>query len=127
MQIYIHRNGQKFGPYSVEDANGYISSGNLTAADLAWYDGAADWMPLGQVPGIVAGATRPSAPATSVAQPPVAPVGAGAARSPAPAVWGEGKVRRSAAADYATVKKFKRQLGAKNMMYGALCASAALS
>jgi hypothetical protein len=52
MQLYIHRDGQQFGPYSVEDVRGYLASGNLLAEDLAWHEGAADWTPLAQVVGL---------------------------------------------------------------------------
>ncbi len=118
MQIYIHRNGQKFGPYSVEDANGYISSGNLHATDLAWYDGAADWLPLGQVPGVIAGATPPPAPVAAVTHPPVPP--AGAALHPAPPVPARNPAGQVNLVDAATLKAYKRKMGSRNMLYGAL-------
>jgi hypothetical protein len=54
MPIYIHRDGQQLGPYSVEQARDYLESGNLVADDLAWYDDAEDWVPLAQVPGVAA-------------------------------------------------------------------------
>ena len=53
MPIYIHRDGQQFGPFSVEQARDYLESGNLVAEDLAWFDGAPEWMPLGQIPGLL--------------------------------------------------------------------------
>jgi hypothetical protein len=49
MQIYIHREGQQFGPYSVEQARDYVGTGNLLAEDLAWHEGAANWAPLAGV------------------------------------------------------------------------------
>jgi len=49
MEIYIHRDGQQFGPYSVEQTRDYIASGNLTPDDLAWHEGVTDWVPLAQV------------------------------------------------------------------------------
>jgi GYF domain 2 len=52
MQIFIHRDGQQYGPYPIERVPGYIASGDLLPSDLAWHEGAADWMPLGQVPGV---------------------------------------------------------------------------
>jgi len=52
MQIYIHRDGQQFGPYSLEQAQDYLRSGDLLAEDLAWHEGAADWMPLAGVVGV---------------------------------------------------------------------------
>jgi uncharacterized RDD family membrane protein YckC len=52
MQIHINRDGQNYGPYSLDEARQYLASGNLTATDLAWFEGAPGWMPLSQVPGM---------------------------------------------------------------------------
>jgi len=49
MQLYITRNGQQFGPYSIEEVRNHLSSGEMMSTDLAWHHGAADWMPLTQV------------------------------------------------------------------------------
>jgi hypothetical protein len=49
MQIHIHRDGQQYGPYSLEQAREYLAAGNLLKSDLAWYDGAQDWVPLSQL------------------------------------------------------------------------------
>ena len=68
MQIYIHRDGQQFGPYSVEEAKNYVASGSLLADDLAWHEGAADWAPLAQVVGVVS--ADPSPPAATPEQEP---------------------------------------------------------
>lgn len=52
MMIHISRDGQQFGPYTLEDAQAHLASGALLATDQAWYEGAPDWMPLDQVPGV---------------------------------------------------------------------------
>ena len=49
MQIYIHRDGQQFGPYSAEQARDFLAAGNLLPGDLAWHDGAPNWVPLSEV------------------------------------------------------------------------------
>ncbi|HWB60892.1 MAG TPA: DUF4190 domain-containing protein [Chthoniobacteraceae bacterium] len=54
MQILIYRNGQQSGPFSPEQIKAQLASGALQPGDLAWYEGAADWMPLSSVPGIAA-------------------------------------------------------------------------
>jgi uncharacterized RDD family membrane protein YckC len=54
MQIYIFKEGQQFGPYSLELVNACIANGTFQLSDRAWYQGAADWAPLATVPGIVA-------------------------------------------------------------------------
>ena len=53
MQIHIHRDGQDFGPYTLEQVNQYLIDGSVVASDMAWYDGAPDWIPLPKVPGVV--------------------------------------------------------------------------
>jgi len=65
MQIFIHRDGQQYGPYPIERVPGYIASGDLLPSDLAWHDGATDWMPLAQVTGVA-----PKAPAPKPVAPP---------------------------------------------------------
>jgi hypothetical protein len=52
MMIHISRDGEQFGPYTLEDANAFLAQGSLLATDQAWYEGAPDWMPLTGVPGI---------------------------------------------------------------------------
>ena len=52
MRIYTYHAGQKSGPTSLEDVQSKIQSGALSQTDLAWYEGLADWIPLGQVPGL---------------------------------------------------------------------------
>jgi hypothetical protein len=52
MEIYIHRDGEQFGPYSVEQTRDYMASGNLLPGDLAWHEGATDWVPLANLDGI---------------------------------------------------------------------------
>ena len=62
MQIYITRDGQRLGPYSVEDVNAQLAAGTVSATDLAWYEGIPSWIPLSSIAGISAGAgTTPGA------------------------------------------------------------------
>lgn len=60
MEIFITRDGQQFGPYTLDDVNAYLASGELSGDDLGWHDGAADWLPLRTMEGVVA--PRSSAP-----------------------------------------------------------------
>jgi hypothetical protein len=53
MKITIHRDGRNFGPYSLEQANAMLASGQVAATDLAWAEGTPDWVPLGRVPGMI--------------------------------------------------------------------------
>jgi len=55
MEIYLSIQGQRQGPLSLEQINDGVRRGAFSAdAALAWYEGAASWMPLRQVPGVVA-------------------------------------------------------------------------
>jgi len=56
MNIHVDRNGERFGPYSLEEVNRYLAEGTLLPSDLGWYEGAENWAPLDQIEGIIAGA-----------------------------------------------------------------------
>ena len=71
MQIHISRDGKQFGPYPLEAVQRYLQSGQLVLTDLAWYEGATDWTPLSEVPGVQIPAESPPLPS-----PPVPAVGA---------------------------------------------------
>ena len=51
MNIYIHKDGTQYGPYSLEQVQQYIQQGAFTLQDQACHDGQ-NWIPLSQVPGI---------------------------------------------------------------------------
>lgn len=84
MQIYVGKNGQQLGPFSLEEVNRKLADGTFAASDLAWYEGAAGWAPLSRVAGVVippAAAVTPvptpvPSPASGPLQPavPIAPV-----------------------------------------------------
>jgi hypothetical protein len=52
MQIFIQHNGQQTGPFPIEAVLAGLRNGLYQPADLAWYEGAAGWLPLSTVPGI---------------------------------------------------------------------------
>jgi len=52
VNITVSRNGQQFGPYTVEQATAYFLSGHLSHADLAWQEGASKWVPLSIILGL---------------------------------------------------------------------------
>src|SRR3954465_12502730 len=81
MQIYVGKNGQQLGPFSLEEVNQKLADGSFSATDLGWYEGAAGWAPLSSVPGVRVPAAPPvtpqsrSTPAPAPTQPAVpAPV-----------------------------------------------------
>ena len=50
MQIYVSKDGQQYGPYTVEQLRQYVQQGNFTTADHACYDGQ-NWVTIAEVPG----------------------------------------------------------------------------
>ncbi len=70
MMIHVMRDGQQFGPYTLEDVNAYLAQGTLLPTDQAWYEGAPDWMLITQVPGVAPpGAPAPVPAATAAVDP----------------------------------------------------------
>jgi hypothetical protein len=62
MLYHVTRNGQSYGPYTLEDLQRYVSSGNVLLTDLAKSDEMPEWKPVSEVLG------------TSMPQASVAPV-----------------------------------------------------
>jgi GYF domain 2 len=52
MLYHVSRNGQNYGPYTLEDLHKYVASGNITPADLAKSDDMAEWVPVSQILGM---------------------------------------------------------------------------
>ena len=48
MEIHICRDGEKFGPYPRALTHFYLREGMLSADDLCWHKGLAEWRPLGE-------------------------------------------------------------------------------
>jgi hypothetical protein len=62
MQYHVSRNGQTYGPYTLEDLQRYVTSGNVLPTDLAKGDDMPDWLPVAQIlniPGQVAAPAPP--------------------------------------------------------------------
>lgn len=49
MQIYLARNNEQAGPYSLEQVNQMLASGQVVLTDLAWHEGMREWKPLGDL------------------------------------------------------------------------------
>ncbi len=53
MQIFIHRDNQQQGPFTVDEINDRLRSGAVIASGtFAWYEGCSGWMTLDRVPGL---------------------------------------------------------------------------
>lgn len=48
MQIYIHRNNQQLGPFTEVEIKAQLASGVTSLQDHVWWEGQANWIPLGQ-------------------------------------------------------------------------------
>jgi hypothetical protein len=88
MQIFVGKNGQQLGPFSLEEVNRKLADGSFAGSDLAWYEGAAGWAPLSSVAGVV---IPPVAAATPV--PALVPA---AAPKPAPVMPAPAPIRPNA-------------------------------
>ena len=49
MHLYISRNGEQNGPYTLEEVQGYLAEGILLPDDLAWHEGLEGWISLGEL------------------------------------------------------------------------------
>ena len=78
MEIHVARNGEKFGPYSPDVVRTWLAAGKLNINDMVWYNGLAQWVPLGTV---LAGLPRGSVPPPPAPLASVAPAKSGLARA----------------------------------------------
>ncbi len=51
MHYQVSRNGQTYGPYTLEDLQRYVASGNVLPTDLAKSEEMPDWIPVSQLLG----------------------------------------------------------------------------
>jgi hypothetical protein len=49
MSYQVSRNGQTYGPYTLEDLQRYVTSGNIAPTDLAKSEDMPDWLPVSQI------------------------------------------------------------------------------
>lgn len=60
MTYQVSRNGQMYGPYTLEDLQRYVASGNVLPTDLAKSEAMPDWLPVAQVLGTVGAQSVPA-------------------------------------------------------------------
>jgi len=58
MNITISRNDRQIGPYTVWEVNRRLRDGELSPDDMAWQEGAAEWVALKTIPGVGVAATE---------------------------------------------------------------------
>ncbi len=49
MQIYLARNNVQAGPYTLEQVNNMLASGEVIFTDLIWHEGMPQWLPVGEL------------------------------------------------------------------------------
>ncbi|URL58746.1 RDD family protein [Luteibacter flocculans] len=49
MQVWIGRNGERFGPYGEDEVRQWLRDGTCRPEELGWYEGMTDWRPLGEL------------------------------------------------------------------------------
>ncbi len=112
MQIFVHRQGQQLGPYTVDEVNSDLAAGRLNSSDLAWHDEIPNWIPLNQIPGVAA--VPPPSPSVPLASSP------GTSATSGRRVQVRLNDGRIVDVDAAEFKKAKRKIAMKTMLYGAL-------
>jgi len=70
MQIHVNKDGQSYGPFTLEQLQQYVQQGHFTAQDHAFYEGCQEWVTIAQVPGFAA-AGQAAAGQTQAQQDPV--------------------------------------------------------
>lgn len=84
-QFHLEINGQAVGPYTLDQVQAWVTSGQVTGASLAWSPGMAGWAPANTVPALQPiFATPPPPPAPPAPPAGSAPPPPGAPAAPAP-------------------------------------------
>jgi hypothetical protein len=60
MRIMLARDGQKYGPFTLDQVNSMLAAGKASMEDLAWVENTPEWVALHTVPGVLR--TPPSVP-----------------------------------------------------------------
>lgn len=53
MQIYVRKDEERVGPFSLEEVNRQLAAGLLNPADEAWYEGSPGWRALLSISGVI--------------------------------------------------------------------------
>lgn len=53
MQIYVMKNDERLGPFSLEEVNRQLAAGMLNPSDQAWHEGSPGWKALLSITGVI--------------------------------------------------------------------------
>jgi TM2 domain-containing membrane protein YozV len=70
MNVYLIKNGESGGPFTVEQVVALVRGGQYIMSDLAWREGMAEWQPLHTLEDLVS-AILPAMPRTPGTPPPI--------------------------------------------------------
>jgi hypothetical protein len=87
MLYHVSRNGQNYGPYTLEDLQRYVAAGNVLPTDLARNDEMPEWVPVSQVLGGSMPITVPAPVSPYAGAAPVYPTGAAVYPDPPNLHW----------------------------------------
>lgn len=87
MPYHVSREGQTYGPYTREDLERYVASGNVLLTDMAKSDDDSEWMPVAHILGVTgASSNTPPVPPAASAYGSPSPYGAPMPAYGAPAI-----------------------------------------
>ncbi|HTC75101.1 MAG TPA: DUF4339 domain-containing protein [Edaphobacter sp.] len=69
MTYQVSRNGQMYGPYTLEDLQRYVASGNILGTDMAKGEDMPDWLPVAQILGTAGTPGYTSTPGAAIPTP----------------------------------------------------------
>ena len=49
MGIHVSKDGQQYGPYSLEEVKSYLESGQFAVTDFGLSEGRTEWQQLGEI------------------------------------------------------------------------------
>lgn len=65
MKIHLARERLRFGPFTLDQANRRLATGELLLTDLAWHEGLKGWKPLSEIHGVAPASDPDMAPTVS--------------------------------------------------------------
>ena len=65
MKIFVGKNNERSGPFTMDQVNESIEKGEFSLDDLGWYEGLNEWKPLRTIEGIIGDTVIPSSVSSS--------------------------------------------------------------
>lgn len=54
-KLFVFRQNQQLGPYTVAEVRSLLLSGELSQSDLGWHEGVSEWTALSTIPEVISG------------------------------------------------------------------------